>query len=312
MNRLPSGIVLIVGGIVLVFTVAFAGSLYSYQDENNQSEVIPMEQYLKYSDSGRLERATFALGWFWGPDSRYGSLDGVIATFAGYAGGEAPDPTYRNIGDHTESFQVVYDPEVISFDDLLELFWERHDPYSGIWLRQYINIAFYENESQKESIELYIRKLEEGGRKVKTLSTRLDNFTLAEDYHQKHSLRRFPEYVRELEAKSPDGDWLFTYEATKLNGYLGGYGSCSALEKEITRFGLSKRLEEQLLNQICSREGRKGVACLLPDRWQVVMGETGSAHISSSLWEFRIGRGVWREVSGHYAWEEYSHDINHY
>jgi peptide-methionine (S)-S-oxide reductase len=190
----------------------------------------------------------------------------VIATFVGYAGGSDPGPTYRSIGDHAESFQVIYDPEVISFDDLLELFWNKHDPYSGIWLKQYMNIAFYENESQKEAIESHVRRLEESGRTVKTRVSRLDAFTLAEDYHQKHSLRRFPDFIGEIEANSPNGDWLFTYEATRLNGYLGGNGSCGILEKEIRRFGLSKGLEERLLELVCSREGRKGVACPLPRR----------------------------------------------
>jgi hypothetical protein len=175
-----------------------------------------------------------------------------------------PGPTYYSIGDHTETFQVVYDPEVVSFEDLLELFWEEHDPFSGIWRRQYMNIAFYENELQKQAIERHIRRLEQGGRKVKTRVERLDTFTLAEDYHQKHSLRLFPEFVGELEANSGEGDWLFTYEATRLNGYLGGNGKCGGLEQEVRRFGLSKGREERLLELVCSREGRKGVACPLP------------------------------------------------
>lgn len=192
----------------------------------------------------------------------------MIATSVGYAGGAEPDPTYRRIGDHTESFQIIYDPGVISFDDLLEVLWTDHNPYSQSWSTQYMNIAFYENDVQQQAIEKSIRELEAGGRKVKTRVARLDSYTLAEDYHQKHSLRRFSGFTEELEKKYPGESWMFTYEATKLNGYLGSNGSCEELEKEVRSFGLSSALEVELLALVCSKEGRKGEACPVPVRKQ--------------------------------------------
>ncbi|MFB6175557.1 MAG: peptide-methionine (S)-S-oxide reductase, partial [Halobaculum sp.] len=70
----------------------------------------------------------FATGGFWGPDAAFGAVDGVVRTRVGYAGGTEPDPTYHDIGGHTEAFQIDYDPDVISYTDLLSRIFERHDP----------------------------------------------------------------------------------------------------------------------------------------------------------------------------------------
>jgi len=190
----------------------------------------------------------------------------VLVTSVGYAGGSKEGPTYRSIGDHTESFQLIYDPEVISYEEIQDVFWDDHNPYSQSPYTQYQNIAFYENDDQRKAIGRYVSKLEKDGRKVKARVEPLRSYTLAEDYHQKHSLRRFPEFVEALEGMAQGQGWMFTKEATRLNGYLGNYGSCESLEKEVRSFGLPDRLEDKLLDIVCSREGRKGEACPLPRR----------------------------------------------
>ena len=67
------------------------------------------------------ETATFALGCFWGPDVTFGAVEGVVRTRVGYAGGTTADPTYRDIGDHSEALQVDYDPDAVSFDELVDV-----------------------------------------------------------------------------------------------------------------------------------------------------------------------------------------------
>ncbi|MFB6190699.1 MAG: peptide-methionine (S)-S-oxide reductase, partial [Candidatus Nanohaloarchaea archaeon] len=74
-----------------------------------------------------LEKAAFGMGCFWGPDALFGSLEGVVRTRVGYAGGEKKDPTYKDLGNHTETVLVEYDPERIGYEDLLDVFWENHD-----------------------------------------------------------------------------------------------------------------------------------------------------------------------------------------
>lgn len=126
----------------------------------------------------------------------------MLVTSVGYAGGSSINPSYRNIGEHTESFQLIYDPGVISYEEILKVFWSEHDPFRQAWSRQYQHVAFFENDSQREALERSVRKLEKGGREVKTRVEPLRSYTLAEEYHQKHSLRRFPEFLEELESSA--------------------------------------------------------------------------------------------------------------
>jgi peptide-methionine (S)-S-oxide reductase len=190
----------------------------------------------------------------------------VLLTSVGNAGGTTSNPTYRNIGDHTESFQVVFDPKVVSYDSLLDVFWSEHNPHSKGWSTQYQNIAFYETDAQRDAIQRHVKRIEQGGRKVKTRMQMLGIYTLAEDYHQKHSLRSFPDFVEELKGRAPGDAWMFSREATKLNGYLGGYGTCDSLEKKVRGFRLPEDKEKYVLDVVCLKEGREGQACPVPAR----------------------------------------------
>jgi len=114
----------------------------------------------------------------------------VIRTRVGYAGGQTATPTYRSMGDHTETVQVDYDPERISYARLLDIFWKSHQPTGKSWSRQYMNAVFYHDAQQhriamasKEDVENKI------GRTVKTEVVPLRSFTMAEDYHQKYILK---------------------------------------------------------------------------------------------------------------------------
>ena len=75
-----------------------------------------------------IETATFALGCFWSPDARFGVVPGVVRTRVGYAGGNTQNPSYHDLGGHTESIQIDYDPTQTSYKTMLELFWANHTP----------------------------------------------------------------------------------------------------------------------------------------------------------------------------------------
>jgi len=111
---------LLVFSIVLLSLFALSPSVFA------QTE-IPYDQKMNELDS---ETATFALGCFWGPDASFGALEGVVRTRVGYAGGTTEGPTYKMIGDHTETIEIDYDPAVISYRELLEIFFDSHNPYS--------------------------------------------------------------------------------------------------------------------------------------------------------------------------------------
>jgi peptide-methionine (S)-S-oxide reductase len=145
----------------------------------------------------------------------------------GYAGGSTADPTYRNIGDHTETLQVDYDPSVVTYEDLLAVFWEVHQPDRRSWSRQYMSAIFTHDDEQQR---LATESMQQTARRLgKTLYTRIlpfTGFTLAEDYHQKYYLRGAHDIYREIQARydSPQAITDAT-AAARINGFLGGYGS---------------------------------------------------------------------------------------
>ena len=103
--------------------------------------------------------ATFALGCFWSPDDFFSKLDGVIKTRVGYAGGTTPNPTYYNLGDHTETVEITFNPSKISYETLLDHFWKKHDstiPQS----KQYRSVIFVHNKKQREIAEKNLKQIQ--------------------------------------------------------------------------------------------------------------------------------------------------------
>ncbi|TQQ79893.1 peptide-methionine (S)-S-oxide reductase [Halonotius terrestris] len=174
--------------------------------------------------SDATETATFALGCFWGPDAQFGALDGVVRTRVGYAGGTAVDPTYHDLGDHTEAFQVDYDPDVQSFGDLLDLVFRSHDPNQQTRKTQYQNIVFVATADQRGALTDY---LESNGYTADGIATRIEQlsrFYPAEDYHQKYSLRNEQPLFRTFEQAGYDDEELReSPAAAKLNAYAAGH-----------------------------------------------------------------------------------------
>ena len=145
----------------------------------------------------------------------------------GYAGGTTAAPTYRNIGDHTETLQVDYDPTVVSYAALLDVFWKSHQPDRRSWSRQYMSAIFTHDAEQQRLAE---KSMEETARRLgKTLHTRIlqfTGFTRAEDYHQKYYLKGYRDIYREIQARFATEQAITdATEAARMNGYLGGYGS---------------------------------------------------------------------------------------
>lgn len=168
-------------------------------------------------------------------------VEGVIRTRVGYAGGQTEDPTYNNMGDHTETVQVDYDPRRISYNQLLDIFWENHQPGERSWSRQYMNAVFYHDETQRLQAEASQAALAQKlGRKINTRVVPLRSFTMAEDYHQKYFLKGHDSLEKELIHMYPrHQDFVNSTAAARINGYVGGYGNKAQLSREIERFGLS-------------------------------------------------------------------------
>jgi len=147
-----------------------------------------------------LQQAVFGLGCFWGAERRFWQTDGVFSTAAGYAGGHVSHPDYRQVcsGDtgHAEVVLVVFDPAVVSYEALLTVFWESHDPTQGMRQgndigSQYRSVIYTADDTQaataKASLAAYQAALAAAGHgRITTEIAPLDTFYYAEDYHQQY------------------------------------------------------------------------------------------------------------------------------
>jgi peptide-methionine (S)-S-oxide reductase len=147
-----------------------------------------------------LERAVFGLGCFWGAERVFWEAPGVYTTAVGYAGGFTPNPTYGEVcggrTGHTEAVLVVFDPAKTSYDELLRLFWENHDPTQGMRQgndvgTQYRSAILYESDAQRKAAERSRASYEErlraaGHGPITTEVAPLGEFFYAEDYHQQY------------------------------------------------------------------------------------------------------------------------------
>lgn len=134
----------------------------------------------------KTEKAYFGMGCFWGPQAFFDELPGVVSTRVGYAGGTTKDPTYQTIGDHTETTEVTFDPAKISYGDLLQRFWQKHDPYLPE-KPQYQSAIFTVDAAQATAARKSLDDAaESSGRKPTTRIEPLPSFTEAEEYHQKY------------------------------------------------------------------------------------------------------------------------------
>ena len=147
-----------------------------------------------------MQRAIFGLGCFWGAERKFWELPGVYTTAVGYAGGITPNPTYREVCSgmtgHAEVVLVVFDPKRVSYEELLKVFWESHDPTQGMRQgndvgTQYRSGIYYDDDAQRAAAERtrddYQRALSAAGHGTITTEIRpAPEFYYAEDYHQQY------------------------------------------------------------------------------------------------------------------------------
>lgn len=198
--------------------------------------------------------ATLAMGCFWSSDALFGSLEGVVHTRTGYAGGSTGNPDYRNLADHIETIQIDYDPSTIRYQDLLHIFFHHHKPIGEPWKRQYMSVVFYHNKEQEQLAEQAKEKrAKQLGRELYTAIYPFEHFYMAEDRHQKYKLQRMPELMQEFEAMYPAfADLVNSTAAAHVNAYLCGYGKEENFIKNLSGFGLSPPGQEILLGKIVS------------------------------------------------------------
>ncbi|XP_022344560.1 peptide methionine sulfoxide reductase-like [Crassostrea virginica] len=171
-----------------------------------------------------------------------------MRTRVGFTGGTTENPTYRTIGDHTETVDLEFDPNVVSYEELLNKFWKSHNPCSQRGT-QYMSAIFYHSTKQKMLAEQ--TKDEHQKNHVSPIITKITQagpFYNAENYHQKYILRQHRDILDSLNLS--DEDIISSPLACKLNGYLGGYGNYADFLKDTENMELTSKqlryVEQQL------------------------------------------------------------------
>lgn len=188
-NRWPSALLL---GVVIS-----AAMIFSAKSSTARQVIAPSPQPLSLSGS-KPETAVFAGGCFWGIDAVFRRVKGVTSVSSGYAGGSKDSPSYEQVTSgttgHAEAVQVVFDPSVVTYSQLLQIFFSVHDPtqlnrQGPDYGTQYRSAVFYTSDAQKKAVEAYIAQMtrEKTFRDpIVTQVAPLDKYWLAEDYHQNY------------------------------------------------------------------------------------------------------------------------------
>jgi peptide-methionine (S)-S-oxide reductase len=172
----------------------------------------------------------------------------------GYAGGTTANPTYRGMGDHSETIEFDYDPDRISFAELLDVFWKNHNSLRKDRSRQYRSVLFCHDDDQMEKA---LKKKSEWEQILEeTIQTEIASYTsffLAEDYHQKYYLRRYKTAFQTLRDQFPnEASFVQSTLSARLNGFVKGFGTWGGIKREIEDWDLSPSDEAALLQTLNS------------------------------------------------------------
>lgn len=209
----------------VVFSTACQSKNKAQKDSSQNHKEVATVLKLSQEDLSKYETAYFASGCFWCVEAIFESVKGIPEVVSGYAGGSEENPTYEQVGrglsSHAEAVKVYYDPDVISFTALVQVFFGSHDPTTlnrqgpdrG---SQYRSIAFYENDEEKKIIESYIRALKDqnvyDGNPITTEVVKLTKFYDAEEYHQ------------DYEKKHPKNSYITNVSIPRLNRFKKNFG----------------------------------------------------------------------------------------
>ena len=151
------------------------------------------------------KKAYFAGGCFWCMEESFDQVKGVISTVSGYSGGHLKNPTYQDViykdTGHVEAIEVVYNPKIVNYEKLLDIYWKNIDPFDSAGQfcdkgKSYRSVIFFQTQLEKEFIEKSFKKLEKiFNNKIVTLVWKFEKFYPAEDYHQDYYEKNFIRYL---------------------------------------------------------------------------------------------------------------------
>ena len=192
--------------ILFVISSLFLSILISCGNTNSKTGTEKSDEVTVNEYKGSTQLATFAGGCFWCVEAPFEGIDGVIAVVSGYAGGKEKNPTYSEVSagktSHKEAVQITFDPEVISYAELVDIFWQTYDPtdVGGSFFdrgTQYESAIFFHSSEQKKIAEESKSALDKAKKFAKPIATpiiKYTNFYAAEDYHQDYYKKNPTEY----------------------------------------------------------------------------------------------------------------------
>ena len=158
-----------------------------------------------YANAQDFKKAYFAGGCFWCMEESFDQVKGVISTISGYSGGHLKNPKYADViytdSGHVEAVEITYDPNIINYKKLLDVYWENIDPFdaNGQFCdkgKSYRSVIFFENEEQKKMIDKSLKQLQDRfDKKIVTLVWKFEKFYKAETYHQDYYEKNFIRYL---------------------------------------------------------------------------------------------------------------------
>jgi peptide-methionine (S)-S-oxide reductase len=188
-------------------------------------------------DSTETATATFGIGCFWGPDALFGAIDGVVRTRVGYAGGTKREPTYHDLGNTTEVFQVEFNPDTFTYRNLLNHVFISHAPQNQTRKTQYQSIVLAGTKDQRVVLDDFLTVYQLTADGIGTRIEQLSRFYPAEGYHQTYNLRSVSSFICVFEAAGYGDDALGESPiAAKLYGYAAGHDV--AVAEDVSTLGL--------------------------------------------------------------------------
>jgi len=244
--------------LLILLIVSIAGCISNNQQDTNTNEektnMMPdvkmnnQEKNVKEINPNNLETATFAGGCFWCIEAAFQEEEGVYSAISGYAGGSKEDADYKTVSsgktDHFEAMQVKYDPDIITYSDVLNIFWRQINPVDdgGQFADrgpQYRTAIFYHNEEQKKLAEQSKKELDESGKfksKIVTQILPLTTFFEAEEYHQDYYLKQADHYKRYKKGSGREAKLKDLWPAEEKNSYEGTpLDELTPLQLEVTK-----------------------------------------------------------------------------
>lgn len=171
-----------------------------------------------------------------------------MRTRVGYCGGTEDHPTYRRIGDHSETVEIDYDPRVLRYEDLLDVFFASHDPAWPAYSVQYRSAVFYRTDEERIAAEAAVERRRADVGPVFTSVEPFARFWRAEAYHQKYRLRQHHRIHEEFAVMLDDDDrFVDSTAVARVNGWLDGCGAPEQIERELPLTGLDTEARSEVM-----------------------------------------------------------------